>query len=159
MSVQNIDTAEANEEALFSEKLEESLMSKEVILPILAIAAVSIVVWAIMTRCGKKSCCKKNSDTTVAVTRNSVKSSVKGAKEVDVVEAGSQRDKDSNMNTDISSAYNGAKMTSSIVKKEVNVELGATKIEEASSIAMPFDRASEVRHKPSSSLHIAGASS
>jgi len=60
MNVQKMDTAAANEEALFQEKLEDSLMSKEVILPILAIVVAIIAVWAFMTKCGKRNCCKKS---------------------------------------------------------------------------------------------------
>ena len=52
-------------------------MSKEVILPILALVVVCIAVWAFMTKCGKKSCCKKNGKRTVETNvRKSVKRSI-----------------------------------------------------------------------------------
>lgn len=62
-------------------------MSKEVILPILAIAVVVIIVWAFMTKCGKRSCCKKDSEHLMKTdTRKSVKSSTNS----EDMEAGSQ---------------------------------------------------------------------
>ena len=59
MNVIKMDTAAANEEAQFQSKLEQTFMSKEVILPTIAIIMIVIAVWAFMTKCGKRSCCKK----------------------------------------------------------------------------------------------------
>ena len=75
MNVIKMDTAAANEEAQFQSKLEETFMSKEVILPTIAIIILVIAVWAFMTKCGKRSCCKKERPPPQAVvTRKSVKS-------------------------------------------------------------------------------------
>lgn len=75
MNVIKMDTAAANEESQFQSKLEETFMSKEVILPTIAVVIIVIAVWAFMTKCGKRSCCKKERLPPKAiVTRKSVKS-------------------------------------------------------------------------------------
>ena len=61
MNVQRIETAAANEESQFQEKLEDTLLSKEVILPAVGIIILIISVWAFITKCGKRSCCRKDS--------------------------------------------------------------------------------------------------
>lgn len=75
MNVIKMDTAAANEESKFQAKLEGTFMSKEVILPTIAIIIIVIAVWAFMTKCGKRSCCKKERPPPqTQVTRKSVKS-------------------------------------------------------------------------------------
>ena len=75
MNVIKMDTAAANEESQFQSKLEETFMSKEVILPTIAVVIIVIAVWAFMTKCGKRSCCKKERlPQKSVVTRKSVKS-------------------------------------------------------------------------------------
>jgi len=79
MNVQKIDTIAANEESKYSSKLEDTLLSKEVILPVVGFVILVVVIWAIVTRCGKRSCCKKNPSQmkSEVETRKSVLGSVK----------------------------------------------------------------------------------
>lgn len=63
MNVQRIETAAANEESEFTEKLEDTLLSKEVILPTIGVIILIISVWAFITKCGKRSCCRKAAST------------------------------------------------------------------------------------------------
>ena len=59
MNMKRIDSASANEESQFKAKLEDTMMSKEVILPVIGVIVAIIAIWAFMTKCGKRSCCKK----------------------------------------------------------------------------------------------------
>jgi len=146
MNVQKMDTAAANEEALFQDKIEESLMSKEVILPILAVVCVIIIIWAWMTKCGKRACCKRSSEVpSRSQTRKSVKSERTETTTNNDLESGSSGS--GNVNTELSMAGNSKQLSArkhgvSKSKSRIDVDLGC---------AVPFERASEPE-KPSVSF-------
>ena len=117
-------------------------MSKEVILPMLAIVCVMIVIWAWMTKCGKRPCCKRSSELpTRAETRKSVKSD--RSETNNDIESGSAGS--GNLNTELSMAGNNR------VNSTNKHGVSAVKVQLEISSAMPFERASEP-NKPSSSF-------
>jgi len=142
MNVQKMDTAAANEEALFQDKIEESLMSKEVILPILAVVCVIIIIWAWMTKCGKRACCKRSSEVpSRSQTRKSVKSERTETTNNDI-ESGSSGS--GNVVTELSMAGNSRQLSA----RKHGVSKSKSKLEVD---AVPFERASEPE-KPSVSI-------
>ena len=119
-------------------------MSKEVILPILTIVVVIIIIWAWMTKCGKRACCKRSSGLRAVETRKSVKSD--RSETNNDIESGSAGS--GGMNTDMSLAGNYKLQTTnkhgvSGSKAKLDMEMTAA--------VNPFDRASEP-NKPSASL-------
>ena len=60
MNVQKVDAAGANEESEFKDRLLDTMMNKEVILPAISIIVIFTALWAFMTKCGQRSCCKDN---------------------------------------------------------------------------------------------------
>jgi len=75
MNVKNVDTASVNEEAGFEDKFLDTFMNKEVILPTIGVIVAIVAIWAFMTKCGKRKCCKDNTERDNDVqTRKSVKS-------------------------------------------------------------------------------------
>ena len=77
MNVKKVDTASANEQAEFNDKFLDTFMNKEVILPTIGVILAIVAIWAFMTKCGKRKCCKdsKKRDSDQLQTRKSVKSS------------------------------------------------------------------------------------
>ena len=79
MNVKKVDTASANEESEFNDKFLDTFMAKEVILPTIGVILAIVAVWAFMTKCGKRKCCKddrrKQRDSDQLSGRKSVKSS------------------------------------------------------------------------------------
>ena len=78
MNVKKVDTASANEQAEFNDKFLDTFMNKEVILPTIGVILAIVAIWAFMTKCGKRKCCKDNKkqrDSDQLQTRKSVKSS------------------------------------------------------------------------------------
>ena len=75
MNVKNVDTASVNEESSFKDKFLDTFMNKEVILPTIGVIVALVAIWAFMTKCGKRKCCKEEEkhDNDVQ-TRKSVKS-------------------------------------------------------------------------------------
>lgn len=60
MNVQKVDAAGANEESNFKDRLIETLLNKDVILPTISIVIIVVAVWAFMTKCGQRTCCKES---------------------------------------------------------------------------------------------------
>lgn len=78
MNVKKVDTASANEESEFEDKFFDTFMNKEVILPTIGVILAIVAIWAFMTKCGKRKCCKddrKKRESDQLQTRKSVKSS------------------------------------------------------------------------------------
>ena len=77
MNVKKVDTASANEQAEFNDKFLDTFMNKEVILPTIGVILAIVAIWAFMTKCGKRKCCKdsKKQNSDQLETRKSVKSS------------------------------------------------------------------------------------
>ena len=78
MNVKKVDTASANEESEFNDKFLDTFMAKEVILPTIGVILAIVAIWAFMTKCGKRKCCKddrKQRDSDQLSGRKSVKSS------------------------------------------------------------------------------------
>jgi len=59
MNVKKVDTASANEESSFKDKFLDTFLSKSVILPTIGVMVAIVGVWAFMTKCGQRACCKK----------------------------------------------------------------------------------------------------
>ena len=59
MNVKNVDTASVNEESSFKDKFLDTFMNKEVILPTIGVIVALVAIWAFMTKCGKRKCCKE----------------------------------------------------------------------------------------------------
>ena len=118
-------------------------MSKEVILPILTIVVVIIIIWAWMTKCGKRACCKRSSERRAVETRKSVKSD--RSESNNDIESGSAGS--GGINTDMSLAGNYKLQTTN----KHGVSGSKAKLDVEMSAAVPFDRASEP-NKPSASL-------
>ena len=60
MNTKKIDTAEANDQSSYNDKFMDVLMSKEVVLPAIGVILVLIAIWAFMTKCGRRKCCKSS---------------------------------------------------------------------------------------------------
>lgn len=60
MNVANVDTARSNEEAGFEDKFMNTFMNKKVILPTIGVIVALVAIWAFMTKCGSRKCCKDN---------------------------------------------------------------------------------------------------
>jgi len=62
MNMQRVDETSAEEESAFKDKFMDAFMSKEIILPLIIAVIAIIAIWAFMTKCGRRSCCKKETN-------------------------------------------------------------------------------------------------
>lgn len=58
MNVKKVETAEANEESNFTARFVDAILQKGIILPVIGALLLIVFVWALMTKCGRKPCCK-----------------------------------------------------------------------------------------------------
>ena len=107
MNVKNVDEASANEESAFNDKFLDTFMNKEVILPTIGVIIAIVAVWAFMTKCGKRKCCKETKQREdEAQARKSVKSSERSHSDVpksDDIESNSHM---TNLASDVASSTN-----------------------------------------------------
>jgi len=73
MNVQKVDTASANQESKFSDRFLDTFLNKEVILPTIGVVVILTAVWAFMTKCGRRRCCKDKKLPSKLLNRKSVK--------------------------------------------------------------------------------------